>query len=891
MLSIMVLSLLMMQGPFVTGPSNLSPTQTISPVAAVHDPVVPGLSYPLYDPSAAPAALPYPFHGVDRSSTEFECLFGQEFSEGPYNLSSVQAMRDWNVTAVRIPLDEDCWLGINGVPANTSGAPYHEYIRTYVDLLESQGIRPILALFFNAPGTTLSDTTQPMIDEDHGPAFWASVAAYFQHDSLVIFDLYNEPHDISWSCWLDGCLQTYTNPGWQTAGMQQLVDVVRTAGADTQVLMLGGLDWANDLTSWLSYKPVDPAGSGLLAASVHVYNWKACASSSCWNSEYLPIMEAGIPVITGELGENDCNTSHSFIDSYFSWATPLGVPFLGWTWDPWAQYGCPVLISNYSGTPYLAYGADFRDHLLGFPAPSLVTPSVPLAVLAQPKSTSVYVSWSPPANAGTWPVNNFTVAWGTSPASLTRNFSTDSGSITGCSVGGLTNGQTYYFSVRAGNPIGWGPYSTPITATPVANLSTYALASPLYGPEPLTVSFTGTVSGGLSPYTYLWNYGDGTHNSTAQNPIHQYNMTGNFSITCTATDKRGNTSVGHTNVSVAPVPPMTGTISATPTNGTEPLSVSFSSTVSGGVPPYSFVWSFGDGSLGSLAPSPIHLYNSTGTFEVKFVARDSGVRMVNRFTNITVSEPLVVLSSLIVSPSSATVKSGSSVSFSAVPSCDGGPCPSGITYSWTLTNSRGDLSASTGQNVTFAAGPAAGSDTIFVNASLSETTVEAPEVAITITSSGQGWPTISSFTITPSNLTVGDTVTFSVSASGGSPPYTYGYSGLPSGCVSSNVSAFNCTPTAAGNYTVAVIVLDRNAHSAEAFASLAVNPAPSSTSPPPGGISSLWPFSEQTLWLIAVVAVVVVVAVVLLLARRKTRSAEPPPDYPPWTPPPYPPWG
>ena len=43
-----------------------------------------------------------------------------------------------------------------------------------------------------------------MADAAHAPDFWRSVAARFRDDSGVVFDLYNEPHDISWGCWRDG---------------------------------------------------------------------------------------------------------------------------------------------------------------------------------------------------------------------------------------------------------------------------------------------------------------------------------------------------------------------------------------------------------------------------------------------------------------------------------------------------------------------------------------------------------------------------------------------------------------------------------------------------------------------------------------------------------------
>ncbi len=45
--------------------------------------------------------------------------------DGPSDEASVAAIRSWNANIVRIPINEDCWLGINGVPAAYSGQHLH----------------------------------------------------------------------------------------------------------------------------------------------------------------------------------------------------------------------------------------------------------------------------------------------------------------------------------------------------------------------------------------------------------------------------------------------------------------------------------------------------------------------------------------------------------------------------------------------------------------------------------------------------------------------------------------------------------------------------------------------------------------------------------------------
>lgn len=49
------------------------------------------------------------------------------------------------------------------------------------------------------------------------------------------------------------------------------------------------------------------------------------------------------------------------------------------------------------------------------------------------------------------------------------------------------------------------------------------------------VQFSGSANGGTSPYTYSWNFGDGS-TSNLQNPIHSYSNTGSYTAVLTVTD-------------------------------------------------------------------------------------------------------------------------------------------------------------------------------------------------------------------------------------------------------------------------------------------------------------------------------------------------------------------
>ena len=277
-------------------------------------------------------------------------------------------MLAWRINTVRLPLNETCWLGINGLAPMASGRAYQDAIRRFVSMFRSHGLYVVLDLHWNAPGGGIGRTQLPMADADHSPGFWSSVADAFKDDTGVVFELYNEPYIKTenamttdpWECWSKGCTMKASTPGsgsWKSAGMQDLVDAVRATGA-RNVLVVGGLSYANDLSGWLAHAPHDPLRQ--LVAGLHVYNFAwPCNSKACWATAVAPVAEQ-VPVLTGELGENDC--AHGFVDDFMGWADERGVSYLGWAWNVWDCRSGPALISDYDGTA-TGLGAGFKAHI------------------------------------------------------------------------------------------------------------------------------------------------------------------------------------------------------------------------------------------------------------------------------------------------------------------------------------------------------------------------------------------------------------------------------------------------------------------------------------------------------------------------------------------------
>jgi endoglucanase len=335
--------------------------------------------------------------GVDHASFEYACQEGFGYDDGNMTAADASTIVSWKATAVRLPLNEDCWLGLNGMPSNAQNAGnptltmagYRQAVEDYVAALSNAGLYVIIDLHWSAPSTFVADGQRSMPD-DHSQAFWTSVASTFASNPGIVFDAFNEPYSpalvnaptrpVSWDCWKSGgCYvpdgnDSVQNPDdaliYLAVGMQAMVDAIRATGA-RQPILLGGLGYANDLTGWLSHEPTDPLGQ--LAASFHVYQGLPCDNQACWDAQVAPVA-AQVPVVTGEFDQDICNASTFGVD-YMNWADQHGIGYLAWGWwvlspQEIADDGCSAyyLLTDLSGTPAAPNGVNLHDHLAALAA-------------------------------------------------------------------------------------------------------------------------------------------------------------------------------------------------------------------------------------------------------------------------------------------------------------------------------------------------------------------------------------------------------------------------------------------------------------------------------------------------------------------------------------------
>ncbi|MCI4346352.1 MAG: PKD domain-containing protein [Thermoplasmata archaeon] len=173
----------------------------------------------------------------------------------------------------------------------------------------------------------------------------------------------------------------------------------------------------------------------------------------------------------------------------------------------------------------------------------------------------------------------------------------------------------------------------PVTVDPTLHVSSSAVRSTL--DAGVMDSLTGSASGGSGSYsTYSWHFGDG-QTGTGATAGHSFASAGVYNVTLNLTDSLGFVATSTVAVHVDPalaIAPTENRTSVTPGG-----SVGFSAGASGGTPPNTYSWQFGDGSTATVA-SPTHVFATAGSFVVKLWANDSGGDSLAKELNVTVAK-------------------------------------------------------------------------------------------------------------------------------------------------------------------------------------------------------------------------------------------------------------
>ena len=205
--------------------------------------------------------------------------------------------------------------------------------------------------------------------------------------------------------------------------------------------------------------------------------------------------------------------------------------------------------------------------------------------------------------------------------------------IPAAAVGADTETVTATSGVNASVSASASLTTTPTTPTVLPPTADFG-ADVTGGKVPLTVKFTDQSTG--SPTSWSWSFGDGS-TSSQQNPTHQYQTPGAYTVSLTASNSGGpntKTRSAFITVTAAPVASFYGT----PTSGDAPLTVGFVDQSNSS--PTAWLWEFGDGGT-SNAQNPTHTYANPGAYSVSLTTTTGAGTASKTFTNyIQVTQPV-----------------------------------------------------------------------------------------------------------------------------------------------------------------------------------------------------------------------------------------------------------
>jgi hypothetical protein len=275
----------------------------------------------------------------------------KDLGEPQLETAAVAAYDQWKANVIRLPLSQDRWFG-KAEEQKDGGVAYRDKVDRLVKIASDRHKYIILDLHWSNCNEWGKNVGQHKMPDEKSLLFWQDVARLYGKSSYVIFDLFNEPFDVTWEVWANGGHVEEKISGKRVAyraiGMKSLVTAVRDAGAENW-LVISGLAYSSDFRGILDGHDIKDSK---VIYGIHVYPGKNWSNFTCIVGKY--------PVIFTEFGAEakDRIDTKKWLKDFWAYAEENDIGWAGWSF----HVALHPMIKDWDFNP-TEYGVDVKEAL------------------------------------------------------------------------------------------------------------------------------------------------------------------------------------------------------------------------------------------------------------------------------------------------------------------------------------------------------------------------------------------------------------------------------------------------------------------------------------------------------------------------------------------------